>query len=206
MEGSLVKAFFDRLEDLLPGDEPLSSLVGGQELTDDQVLASVYLRGDRWIRLFLFGHLLLALLLAPVFNTWVVTAIVAPSAFLLLWVPLKLMPGAYLTRCAAGLALQVFVGLHVYQMHGMGEMHFLFFTGLTMMIIYADWRCLWPAAVFIAVQQTAFGLLGNQGIQLNFFENEHVGLRKLAMHGASVTAQLVIVGFWAWLSRRHMLS
>ena len=199
-------AFGKRLEGLLPGSEEVATAVTGRELTNEEVLQPTYLRGDRWLRMFLLGHLLLALLLAPAHGTWALTLLAAPAAFLVFWLPSKYSPGSFLTRCAAGLSLQIFVSLHIYQMHGMAELRFLFFTGATMMIVYADWRCLWPAAVFIGIQHTSLALLHNQGIRLNFFEQAYVSPEKLAAHLLIIVLEFSVVGFWAWLSRSRILS
>jgi hypothetical protein len=49
-----------------------------------------------------------------------------------------LLPGTLFTRFVAGIALQAFVALHIYQLHGLPEMHFYFFTAQTMLIVYQD--------------------------------------------------------------------
>jgi signal transduction histidine kinase/ActR/RegA family two-component response regulator len=196
----------NRLEGILPGEEPLPVGASGQELTDEAILAPIYRRGDRWLRLFIFGHLLLAFLLAPVHSTWLLTLAVAPAAFLFFWVLTKTKPGAQITRCMAGLVLQIFVSLHICQMHGMSELHLLSFTGVTVLIVYADWRCLLPAALFIVIQNITFGLLHSRGVQVNFFEQSSAGLDKLVAYLLIVVLHFSVVGFWAWLIRRHILS
>ncbi len=201
-----MKALGERIAGFLSPDEAVAGAIKDQELTDEAILAPTYRRGDRWLRLYVSGHLLLAVLLAAVHGTWFVTALIASGAFLFFWVLSKALPGSFATRCAAGLSLQMFVALHIYQMHGMAELHFLFFSGVTMMIVYADWRCLWPTAVFTAIQHTTLGLLHNNGVHLNFFEQTSIGADKLIAHLLVVVLQFLIVGFWAWLIRRHILS
>lgn len=193
-------------EDLFPADAPVTSATASRELTDDEILKPVYLRGDRWMQLFVLGHFCLALGLAAVHGTWLPTLVAAPLAYLVFWLPARFAPGSGLTRGAAGLALQIFVGLHIYQMHGMTELHFLFFTSTTMMIMYADWRCMCPAAVFVIIQHTSFALLHNYGVPLDFFEQAHVSTTKLVTHQSIVVLQFFVVGLWAWLIRRHMLG
>jgi signal transduction histidine kinase/CheY-like chemotaxis protein len=204
--GVHLKAYIERLLSILPNEGLTADSPDGRPLTDAEVLVPVYLRGDRWMRFFVIGHLLLALLLASVYGTWLQTALAAPAAFFVFWIPYKFAPGSFLTRCSAGLSLQIFVGLHIYQMHGLSELHFLFFTGVTMMIVYADWHCLWPAAVFISIQHTGLVLLHNTGVQLNFFEATNVDFDRLIAHLLIVALQFLVVGFWAWLNRRHILS
>lgn len=178
----------------------------GEVLADEQILAPVYRRGDYWMRAFLVMHLLLAALLSPIENTWLATLIVAPFAFLLFWLVSSFAPGSFLTRVCAGIALQMFVGLHIYQLGGMAEMHFLFFTGVTMMVVYADWRCLMPAAGFIALQHAAFFAFHDKKMDLSFFELEQIAPGKLAAHFLIIGAQVSIVGVWSWLVRRHIVS
>ena len=67
---------------------------------------------------------------------------------------------------------QAFVALHIYQLHGMPEMHFFFFTGLTMMLVYQDWISMWPGALLIIGQHLLFAILQNSGTQLYFFPRE----------------------------------
>jgi signal transduction histidine kinase/CheY-like chemotaxis protein len=205
-----VKAL-ERLRDSLAADTSLSpagEIVSptGEVLTDEQILAPVHRRGDQWMRVFLFLHLVLAAMLAPVNDSWKSTLIVAPLAFLLYWITALRAPGTFVTRACAGIALQLFVGLHIYQLGGMAEMHFLFFTSVTMMVVYADWRCLLPTVAFIAVQHTAFVVLHNPASDLAFFEQTEVGTGKLAAHFLIMSAQVLTVGFWSWLIRSHIVS
>jgi signal transduction histidine kinase/ActR/RegA family two-component response regulator len=200
-----VKALSQQMEALWPRP---NSLITSRDriLSDDEILAPVYARGDQWMRVFVIGHFILALVLAPVNETWKSTAVTAPAAFLLFWLSYCFAPGSFLTRSAAGLSVQIFVGLHIFQMEGLAEMHFLFFTGMTMMIVYADWRCLVPATLFIVVQHTLFAVLQNSGVKLHFFEDYEVGAMKLWFHFGVILLQVVVVGVWAWLNRRHILG
>ncbi len=201
-----VNGIFQRLDALVPVEGASADRRRSGLLSDDEILAPVYARGDRWMKIFLIGHFLLSLVLAPVHETWRATAFAAPAAFILFWACVRLAPGTFLTRCAAGLALQAFVGLHIFQLQGLAETHFLFFTALTMMIVYADWRCLGPATLFIFFQHTAFFVLQTGGARMNFFEQSEVGVLKLGLHFGTVCLQVIIVGFWAWLNRRHILD
>ncbi len=206
-----MNALIDRVRNDLLAATSLSNAMAiqsptGEVLTDEQILAPVYQCGNKVIRIVLLAHCLLALLLAPVNGTWIATFSVAPAALLLFWVLADVAPGSFITRASAAICLQVFVGLHIHQVGGMAEMHFLYFTGFTMMVVYADWRCLWPAAVSIAMQHGFLFIVHGKGMALSFFESSVVGGVKLTAHFLIIIAQLVIVGFWAWLIRRHIVS
>src|SRR5689334_17963886 len=102
----------------------------------DAYMAGIHTRGDRIVSRFLAIHGLVALCLAFFYDTWLITGIVTVCALGMFALCAKLMPGSFLTRAVAGLSLQTFVALHIYQMHGLAEMHFFFFTGFTILIVY----------------------------------------------------------------------
>ena len=201
-----MKTMINWLKEILPVEGVVPVATEGKDLSDEQILAPFYLRGDRWMVRFIFGLLLLSLLLAPLHGTWSAMAIIAPAALLVFWIPYKFAPGSLLTRCCAGIAVQVFVGLHIHQLYGMAEMRFLLFIGTALMMVYFDWRCLWPSAVFILIEHAVIGFLLSRGIQLNFFENVNVGPEKLLVHLVIIVVQFSIVSFWIWLIRRHILT
>src|SRR4051812_31729660 len=85
------------------------------------ILSGIRARGDRLITVFLYCHCVLALLLAFFYQTWFLASCVSALAMMMFLVGTKLMPGQFLTRCIAGVSLQAFVALHIYQLHGMPE-------------------------------------------------------------------------------------
>jgi hypothetical protein len=108
-------------------------------------------------------HCVIALCLAPFYDTWRLALGVGGLAALLFLAGAYLLPGSFFTRCLAGISLQVFTALHIYQLHGLAEMHFFFFTAFTVLIVYRDWISLWPGALFIIGQHIAFAYLHNIG-------------------------------------------
>lgn len=160
----------------------------------EAVLKPTYESGDRWMGLFLAGHTVLGLGLAVVNQTWGWTLAVMAMALGVFALCYRLLPGSFTTRCVAGVALQMFVGLHVYQVRGLAEMQFLFFTSLTMMIIYRDWRCLWPGVVLLTGQHIVAAPMGSEG------------MLGLACHFGFGLVQVGLCAFWAVLLRRQTLN
>ena len=167
------------------------------------IMKHIYARGDRIMTVFVLLHAALALGLAFFYGTWLITLVVGGAAAAMFLISAALLPSRFVTRCLAGVSLQTFVILHIYQMHGMEEMHFFFFTACTMMIVYQDWHCLWPGTLLIVSQHTLFALLTNSGEQLYFFEEPYVGVVKLCFHFGIVATQVGICGYWAYLMRRR---
>src|SRR5262249_20328192 len=92
----------------------------------ETILRPYYERGARLVRLALLVHFAIALALAPFYQTWLLTLPVASAAVAMFLLSAALAPCSFLTRVVAGVSLQVFVALHIYQLHGLPEMHFFF--------------------------------------------------------------------------------
>ncbi len=171
----------------------------------EAIMAGIHARGDRAMEIFLGCHTALAFLLAFYYDTWWITAIVAPLGIGLFSLSTYLLPGSFLTRCIAGISLQIYVALHIYQLHGMPEMHFFFFTGFTMMLVYQDWLCMWPGAILIIGQHILFAVMHNAGAPLFFFPDAYVGFGKLFFHFGIALIHVAVCGAWAIFKRRQTL-
>src|SRR5690349_14199473 len=79
----------------------------------------IHARGDRWIRYFVLGHLTLAFILAAATGRWVVSVVGGLSSAALFLVAERLWPRSQTTRFAAGISLQAFCALHIYQLDGL---------------------------------------------------------------------------------------
>jgi two-component system, sensor histidine kinase and response regulator len=185
-----------------------SAFADDRPLTADEtraVMDGIYARADRLMGGFIAVHFLIALALAPMYDTWTTTLLVGGAGAAMFLVSVVLLPRHFITRCVAGISLQTFVALHIYQMHGMSEMHFWFFTAFTLMILYQDWVSMWPGALLIIAQHLLFALLHNSGVQLYFFEVPRVTTLKLFFHFGIALFQVGICGYWAHLQRQRTL-
>jgi two-component system, sensor histidine kinase and response regulator len=185
--------------------EPVAAF-GLSEADADTLMHSIYRRGDRIIGRFLLVHAAIAVGLAFVYETWLVTGVVSAAALGLFFVNATLLPASFATRVAAGVALQTFVALHIYQMHGLAEMHFWFFSAFTMMIVYQDWLCMWPGTLLIIGQHILFALLHNAGYQLYFFEVDYITAMRLFFHFGIAIVHVAVCGYWTVLLRRDTLT
>ena len=198
-----MNVFSALLDRVLAGEE---AAVAAEELSDESILAPIYRRGNRWMQLFVFGHLIVALLLAPVHDTWRATLTIAPAAALFFLVLVRVAPGSFFMRCAAGVVIQVFVGLHIHQMHALPDVRFMLFIGLAMVGVYCDWRCVGVASVFILIEHSVIGALLNRGIDINFFQGAILGRKQQLAGIVIVLVQFLIVSFSVWFIRRHILA
>ncbi len=191
-----------RLRSILPETKDLALSPAQIE----QVMDGLYERGNWLMKRFVLGHMLIALMLAASYRTWGVTLAVGFAALLLFYIPVTLIPKSSVTRILCGISLQTFVALHIFQLHGIAEMHLFFFTAFTMMIVYCDWTSMLPGAFLIMGQHLAFAILHNSGVKLYFFEKPYVGLPDLWFYFAIAIGHVAICGWWAQLLRKQALT
>lgn len=170
----------------------------------EAVMDRIYAEGDYYSGWFLFIHFGIGLALAPFYDTWLMALGVGVLALAMFFVCRWLAPRTLLTRWVAGISLQVFVALHIYQMHGLYEMHFFFFSAFTMLIAYQDWRAPWPGAILIIGQHLWFAMLANSGIDLGFFPGRP-GAWQLFFHFGIALLHVAVCSHWAMRLRRDTL-
>jgi hypothetical protein len=169
-------------------------------------LREIHLEGDRIVRFFIGIHCVIALCLAPFYDTWTLTLGVGGLAAILFLASAYLLPGSFFTRCLAGVSLQAFTALHIYQLHGLAEMHFFFFTAFTVLIVYRDWISLWPGALLIIGQHIAFAYLHNIGSDIYFFTDPYIDFTKLFFHFGIALGHVALCGYWAARLKRQSIS
>lgn len=171
-----------------------------------RILDEIHSRGDRLMTIFLSCHAVVAMLLAGFHDTWLLSLGIATCAMSMFLLSARLLPGHLVTRSISGIALQSFVALHIYQMHGMPEMHFFFFTAFTMMLVYQDWLSMWPGALLIIGQHILFAILHNTGSPGYFYSESYVGFQKLFFHFGIAIVHVAICSRWAVHMKRQTLQ
>ena len=136
----------------------------------DAVMDRIYAEGDRYVGYFVLFHFAVGLGLAPFYDTWFMALAIGGLSTAMFFASRVLAPRSLTTRIVAGISLQAFVALHIYQLHGLPEMHFFFFSAFTMLITYQDPRAPWPGTFLIIAQHIVFAVLENSGVELNYFD------------------------------------
>ena len=162
-------------------------------------------QGDHFLARFIVFHIGVAVFLAPFHHTWLTTLLVAAGAAGAFFACLRWQPGRPFTRAVGGVALQVFVALHVWQRRGLPELHFFFFPAIAALIVYQDWRCLLPAWAGTVIFFSTCAFLQNAGWATDFFPEPWVGGEKLIFHFTITAMHVAVCGFWADFYRRRTL-
>ena len=170
----------------------------------DAVMDRIYAEGDRYAGYFILFHFAIGLALAGFFETWFMAATVGGLSTAMFFASRALAPRSLMTRIVAGISLQAFVALHIYQLHGLPEMHFFFFSAFTMLITYQDPRAPWPGTLLIIAQHIVFAVLENSGVELHYFDGP-VGFWKLFFHFGIALQHVGVCSYWAlWLRRKTL--
>lgn len=194
----------------MPRGEALAELradnYGFSQRAADEILTNQYKSIDLLMERFLFVHAVIAFALAFIYSTWLITIPVTIASLLMFVTCRRFYPGMLITRCMAGVSLQIFVALHIYQLHGLPEMHFFFFSAETMLIFYYDWRAFWPGTILIIGQHILFAALTNAGYDMEFYPEAYVTLSKQFFHYSIAVGQVAVCAYWANYLRLGMLK
>ena len=166
----------------------------------------IYLRGDRIVQIALLVHLALAAVLAPVHNSWLV-AMVWGNALLAVFSLAKwLIPGSFLTRCLAGFALQSFVTLHMFQVHGLAEVHFLFFISISVLVIYQDWRINLLLAALVVLKHSYLIVGYDTAWALYFLDVTSTSQVTVMFRLIASLLEVTTCGWWGYLLQKRTLA
>lgn len=164
-------------------------------------------KSDTFIIRFLFAHVAFSLFLATFYDTWLLAVTVGGSS-LLTWYTIRLiLPESQLHRYIASVFFGIYVGLFIYQMHGLFEMHFFAFIASAILITYQNWKLQIPLITFVAVHHAAFAyaqFTGNE--QVYFTQLEYMDLQTFIFHISLALTVVTICGFWAHNLRKSTIE
>src|SRR5688572_18589062 len=81
------------------------------------VMDEVYRRGDHLMCVLVGVHLSLTLVFSAFYDTWFASVLIGGAAGAMFFLSVWLLPRHRATRIIAGISLQMFVALHIWQMH-----------------------------------------------------------------------------------------
>lgn len=187
----------------------------------DEAFHEVYHRGDMVMMGFVGLHFLLALIFAFFYNTWTVTWAVGLVSFATFYLSVFFYPKRFRTRVIAGIVLQAFVLLYIYQLQGLPEIRFFFFTSFVILIVYQDWKAMWPSAILFFGQMVVFSFLSTYVDALHLIHTDYkdfimrlvprtitgkIDYLGLGFYVGVSFLQLTLTGIWASFLRRQTIG
>ena len=158
-------------------------------------MEKVYKKADRVSRYYLLGAFVLGVAIAPIYETWFFALGIGGLSLLLFFIATYLIPnkliGRLLISCSYAFIMLQMIG----QMHGMAEMHFVFFINTAVLILYHDWRIMVPHAILTVAHHSTFfylQMMGFENMGIYFINYTQVDFMVLAFHfGLAIFMALV---------------
>jgi|GEM_PF-3152323 len=178
----------------------------------EDALREVHHRGDLAMIGFVWMHFLLGGVFTFFYGTsWSIFLGVGLSLVVIFHLSVYFKPCSFFTRALAGVVLQAFVLLFIYLTKGQAEVRLFFFTSFTILIVYQDWRAIWPSVLLFFGQMIALTYLSSyldyihlQGYRdfiLNLMpttENgEAIDFQGLGFYIGISFLQVTLAGLWA---------
>jgi two-component system sensor histidine kinase/response regulator len=175
--------------------------------TTDQAnsfLLATQKRSDRLMNYFLSGYFLVGIILAGVYDTWLIAFGVGGIALLTYYSAKILLPGSFLYQYVLSVVLGIFMAQFIYQMHGLFEMHFFAFIGSAILITYQKWKLQIPMLLVVVIHHATFGYLQDIGInRIYFTQLNYFNLQTFAVHILLTLIVYFICGLWAYQLNKY---
>ncbi|MES2678370.1 MAG: SpoIIE family protein phosphatase [Bacteroidota bacterium] len=183
------------------------SNIQSQEKHLERVLAQVKHKSDALMNYVLFGLLVIGLLLANYYDTWLIAVGVGGLSLIAYYSTKRLLPDGLLYQYVLSGVLAVFMAQYIYQMHGLFEMHFFAFIGSAILITYQEWKLQIPLAVGVVLHHALFGYLQYIGYdEIYFTQLDYMTLQTFIIHGILASIVFFICGLWAYNLKKSNVS
>jgi two-component system, sensor histidine kinase and response regulator len=161
-------------------------------------------RSDKLMDYFLPAFFVGGLLLALVYDTWLIAVGVGGLSLIAYYSVKLFLKDTDLYQQVLSVVLAVYMAQYIYQMHGLFEMHFTAFIASAMLITYQNWKLQIPLALVVTIHHGLFGYLQNIGYnKIYFTELSSLELRTFIIHIILAAVIFFICGLWAYQLRKY---
>jgi methyl-accepting chemotaxis protein len=166
----------------------------------EQMLQHERAKADRVLSGLMLGLFPVALALAAVHGTWIVAIVAGGALSGVAFAVARSRPGTLASRLTVAATLMGYAALTIQETHGMTEMHFGVFVGLSFLTIYRDWRPPVLAGIVIAIHHALFHALQLAGTGIWVFDMPMHGLSgwgMVGLHSAFVVFEVAVLVYVA---------
>jgi len=161
-------------------------------------------RSDKLMNYFLICFFICGLLLAPVYDTWLIAFGVGGFSLFAYYFTKIAMPGSNLYQYVLSVVLAIFMAQGIYQMHGLFEMHFIAFIASAILITYQNWKLQLPLVIVVLVHHAGLGYLQNSGVEgVYFTQLNTLELQTFIIHIVLAAIIFFTCGLWAYLLKKY---
>ena len=157
-------------------------------------------KADRIMNIALWIYFAFGVFLSLFYETYLIAFGVGGLCLLGYYLTKFLLPKHSLHHYVLAVVVGLFCAQYIYQMHGLFEMHFFFFVGSALLIIYQNWKLQLPLLTFIVVHHGTFAYLQYSGMKdIYFTQLEFMDLQTFLFHAAIASMILFINGMWSYI-------
>jgi len=172
-----------------------------------QVMFPIYKWGNLMMRRALWLDTVFAIGVAFFQQQWLLVLAVVLLLNVSFNACLKCCPQHIITRIVAGVCLHLACALHIWQFHGLTEVHFFVFIVTSLHVVYMDYASSLPGVGITAVLHISFTVLQNAGLVTGFFEMDAVKLSRMIMFHLGLTVlQTLLCAYVAQLMKNRILQ
>lgn len=166
----------------------------------DAFFAETNRKADRIMNIAVWGYFAFGLFLSLFYETYLIAFGVGGLCLLSYYITKALLPKQTLHHYVLSVVVGIFCAQFIYQMHGLFEMHFFFFVGSALLIIYQNWKLQLPLLTFIVLHHGTFAYLQYTGMkEIYFTQLEYMDIQTFLFHAAVASVILFINGMWSYI-------
>ena len=178
----------------------MSSIQPSYTTYADSFFAETNRKADRIMNIALWAYFVFGIFLSAFYETYLIAFGVGGLCLLSYYLTKILLPTHSLHHYVLSVVVGIFCALYIYQMHGLFEMHFFFFVGSALLIIYQNWKLQLPLLAFIVVHHGTFAYLQYTGMKdIYFTQLEYMDLSTFLFHAVIASVILFINGMWSFI-------
>ncbi len=147
------------------------------------------------------------LFLASFYDTWTIAVGVGGLCVLAHFITKAILPGYSAYQYVMSGAFAIFSAQFIYQMHGLFEMHFMFFVGSALLITYRNWKLIIPLVLITVIHHTWFAWLQYSGTkEIYFTQLSYMDLHAFIFHVSLAAVIMGICAYWSYDLGKTTLS
>ena len=178
----------------------MSSVQSSYAAYADSFFSETNRKADRIMNIAVWAYFVFGVFLSVFYETYLIAFGVGGICLLSYYLTKILLPNHTLHHYVLSVVVGIFCAQYIYQMHGLFEMHFFFFVGSALLIIYQNWKLQLPLLGFIVVHHGTFAYLQYTGMKdIYFTQLEFMDLSTFLFHAAIASVILFINGMWSFI-------
>ncbi|GHN00161.1 hypothetical protein WSM22_16500 [Cytophagales bacterium WSM2-2] len=173
----------------------------------DKFFQIIYEKSDRIMSYAIWIYLAFGLFLASFYNTFTIAIGVGGLCAAAYFLTKSLLPKSNAYQYVLSAVLAVFSAQFIYQMHGLFEMHFMFFVGATLLVTYRNWKLIIPLLLLTVIHHASFAWLQYKGMkEIYFTQLDYMDLQAFIFHALLAAVIMGICGYWSYDLERTSVS